>query len=125
MKGYKALEVWQQAVELTDAIYDLADDLPKTERWVWELQLKRAVTGISANIAEGYGTGTWANFRRHVRLAEGSASELESHLLSMQRVDVGSPDELDKCLYAVESVLRLINGFESYLTTQIRDEDKE
>lgn len=119
--GYRDLVVWQKARELLERLYELTDRLPRTERWVWELQLKRAAAGITGNVAEGYGTGTLGNFRRHIRIARGSAAEVESHLLSMRTADVGPEELVEKNLDLVGRVLQLLNGFESYLTRQLQD----
>lgn len=120
-RGYRDLQVWQKSVALTAVMYDLVDERPETEQWVWELQLKRAAIGISGNIAEGYGTGTWANFRRHVRLAYASGSELESHLLSMGHEGVCVGDTLAECREQMDEVLRLCSGFEDYLTRKLEE----
>lgn len=40
-------------------------------------QLRRAVIPVEANIVEGYALGTPTLFRRHLRIAMGSAAEAE------------------------------------------------
>jgi four helix bundle protein len=40
-------------------------------------QLKRAAISVEANIAEGYALGTIPLYRRHIRIALGSAAEAE------------------------------------------------
>ena len=40
-------------------------------------QLKRAAISVEANIVEGYALGTPALFKRHLRIAFGSAAEAE------------------------------------------------
>jgi len=40
-------------------------------------QLRRAVISVEANIVEGYALSTPALFRRHLRIAMGSAAEAE------------------------------------------------
>ena len=41
-------------------------------------QLRRAVISVEANIVEGYALGTPLQFRRHLRIAMGSAAEAEA-----------------------------------------------
>jgi len=48
------------------------DDLPS----VFD-QLRRAAISVEANIVEGYALGTPAQFKRHLRIALGSAAETE------------------------------------------------
>lgn len=40
-------------------------------------QLRRAAISVEANIVEGYALGTPLQFRRHLRIAMGSAAEAE------------------------------------------------
>ena len=42
------------------------------------VQIRRAVTSIEANIVEGYALNTAPLFRRHLRIAVGSAAEAET-----------------------------------------------
>jgi four helix bundle protein len=54
-KSYKFenLEVWKISLELTDVIYEIIIRLPKEEDFNLKSQMRRAVTSISLNIAEG------------------------------------------------------------------------
>lgn len=53
--GYKfeGLEVWKLALEYIDAIYGLAEKLPRQEEYNLKSQIVRAATSIALNIAEG------------------------------------------------------------------------
>lgn len=53
--GYKFenLEVWQLALEYTDLIYRVAENLPRAEEYNLKSQIIRAATSISLNVAEG------------------------------------------------------------------------
>ncbi len=117
--GYRDLDAWKRAVTLTETVYELVEELPRVERWVWEVQLKKSASGVSRNIAEGYGTGTWRNFRRHVRIARGSAMELQSDLLSIERLDLVPGENIDACLELVDDTIHLVSGFERYITRRL------
>jgi four helix bundle protein len=81
MQDFRRLEVWQCAHELTLGIYRITKSFPVDERFGITSQLRRASSSIEANLAEGCGRGTDADFSRFVQMAMGSASEVECHLL--------------------------------------------
>jgi four helix bundle protein len=81
MQDFHNLEVWSKAHALTLAIYRATKSLPDDERFGLISQLRRCSASIGANLAEGCGRGSDADFARHVQIAMGSASEVEYHLL--------------------------------------------
>ncbi len=50
---FENLEVWQLGLEYVDAMYELANQLPKSEEYNLKSQLMRAATSITLNVAEG------------------------------------------------------------------------
>lgn len=81
MKNFRDLKVWQKAHILTLDVYKATGKFPKEEMYALTSQIRRASASIAANIAEGCGRGTDADFARFLQIATGSASELEYHLL--------------------------------------------
>lgn len=51
--SYRDLIVWQQAMDLTVAIYQVTTTWPKDEIYGLTGQVRRAATSVPANIAEG------------------------------------------------------------------------
>ncbi|MCC6660770.1 MAG: four helix bundle protein [Phycisphaerales bacterium] len=80
VNSYQDLRAWQHAFVLAKLAYDLADRLPDYERFALSSQIRRAATSIFGNIAEGYGAGTRPKFLNHLRIARGSARELDSYV---------------------------------------------
>src|SRR5262249_100687 len=66
---------------LTVDVYRICRSLPKDEQYNLTSQIRRACVSIEANIAEGCGRGSDADFARFLQIAMGSATELECHLL--------------------------------------------
>jgi four helix bundle protein len=91
MQDFRRLEVWQCAHELTLGLYRITKSFPVDERFGLTSQLRRASSSIEANLAEGCGRGTDADFSRFVQIAMGSASEVECDLLLAR--DLGYMDE--------------------------------
>jgi four helix bundle protein len=77
MDGYRALGAWQCAARLNDETLAATDSRSHPKTWAVLDQLRRAAISTDVNIVEGYALGTRALFRRHLRIALGSAAEAE------------------------------------------------
>ena len=78
--NYKKLIVWQKAMQLTTDIYKIVKKLPKEELFALSDQMRRAVVSIPSNIAEGCGRSLQGELKYFLRIACGSAAELETQL---------------------------------------------
>lgn len=85
MGDFKNLHVWQTAMELVDSVYLASGQLPVSERFGLQSQMRRAAVSIPANIAEGTARGSDRELVRFLRIARGSAAELECLVLICQR----------------------------------------
>src|SRR4051794_28931682 len=81
MQSFRELHVWRKGHELTLMLYRLTARFPREELFGLTRQIRRAASSIPANIAEGCGRGSDADFGRFLQMAMGSASELEYHLI--------------------------------------------
>lgn len=50
---FEKLEVWQLALDYIDAVYAVAEQMPRSEEYNLKSQITRAATSIALNIAEG------------------------------------------------------------------------
>lgn len=80
MQDFRRLSVWQKSHELVLETYRVSRTFPKDELFGLTSQLRRSVSSIGANIAEGCGR-TQAEFVHFLQVGFGSASEAEYHLL--------------------------------------------
>lgn len=97
MQDFHTLQVWQKAHQLTLGIYQVTASFPDSERYGLSSQMRRCSASIAANIAEGCGRGGRKDFARFLRMATGSASELEYHLLlakDLRMIDAEKPQRL-------------------------------
>jgi four helix bundle protein len=77
MSGYRKLDVWNEAHKLTLDIYRVTASFPKEEKFGLISQIRRASSSIPTNIAEGQGRSNNKEFANFLRIAKGSASEVE------------------------------------------------
>ena len=83
--------------------------MPSDERYGLRAQIRGAAVSITANIAEGAGRGSNADFSRFLSIASGSASELQAELElagELGFLDDGWRDTLD----LVHEVKRLLHA---------------
>jgi four helix bundle protein len=76
MRNYRDLRVWEEAHQLTLAVYKSTQSLPKEERFGLTSQIRRASASMGANLAEGCGRRSDAEMGRFIQIAMGSGSEL-------------------------------------------------
>ena len=88
--NFEKLEVYQLAVKLAEIVWKMVNGWKHFEKNTLGSQLVEAADSIGANIAEGYGRGSFQDNRRFVRIARGSLNETKHWLkLSYQRQLMG------------------------------------
>ena len=75
MASFEKLRVYLLSEELAYEVWDIARHWNVMARDTVGRQIVRSADSIGANIAEGYGRGTYADNRRFVRNARGSLYE--------------------------------------------------
>ncbi len=81
MRDYKKYDIWKLSHQLTLEIYKLSEKFPKEELFGLTSQIRRASASVGLNIVEGCGRGSDEDFKRILRIASGSAFEVEYILL--------------------------------------------
>ncbi len=87
MRDFHDLKVGGEAHELALASYKATASFPRAELYGLTGQIRRAAVSIPANIAEGCGKDSEADFGRYLRIAMGSASELQYYWLLGRDLD--------------------------------------
>jgi four helix bundle protein len=96
MTTHRDLKVWQLANALAVRIHESTRGLPIEKAADLVNQVRRSSLSIGANIAEGRGLRTNAQFRRHLDIASGSAAETDAHLAALlDRDGLTAPDVFD------------------------------
>ena len=117
VSNYQKLTVWQKAMDLAAEIYSLAKKLPKEELYSLSAQMRRAAVSIPSNIAEGNGRQTEGEFQQFVRIARGSAAELETQLLLCEKLEYLANTDIN-------SAINLLDEISKMTTALMRNSDK-
>lgn len=110
MKSFRDLMVWEKAHALTPASYRDTAGFPKQEIYGLISQIRRCAASIAANIAEGCGKRSNAEFQRFLHIAAGAASELEYHFLLAKDLGFLSPEEYKRLDESAVEVKRMLAG---------------
>jgi four helix bundle protein len=110
IQSYEDLEVWQMAMTLAEQCYRLTATLPREEAYGLSAQIRRAAVSIPANIAEGYGRDQTGNFLNFLRIAQGSARELETHLLLVSRLGVADAETSSPCRQVAIRISKMLRS---------------
>lgn len=86
LKSYKELIVWQKSINLVEKVYILTSKFPKTETYGLAIQMQRAAVSIPSNIAEGQKRKGLIEYLQFLRIANGSAAELETQVIIANRL---------------------------------------
>ena len=81
MRDFRQLRVWEDAHLLTLEIYKITKTFLREELFALTNQLRRAVSSIPSNIAEGCGRGSNKDYANFLQIALGYAYEVDYQLL--------------------------------------------
>ena len=76
IRDYRDLIVWQEAMDIAEAIYVVTRGFPCEEMYGMAAQMRRCSASIPANIAEGFGRAQRRPFIQFLRIAQGSLKKV-------------------------------------------------
>jgi four helix bundle protein len=110
IKSFRDLDVWHLSMKLAEDIYPLVRQFPPDERFGLSLQLRKAGVSIPSNIAEGSGYGTNRRYVHHLRIANGSDSELQTQLELTERLKFATAEQVRPLIDRASQVGKMLNG---------------
>ena len=110
IKNFYDLIAWKKANKFVLEIYKTTKKFPKEELYGLTSQLKRAVSSIAANIAEGFSRYHYNDKIRFYHNARGSVSETQNFLLLTKDLAFLEEDSFRNLFNLSEEVNKLING---------------
>ena len=117
MKDFKKLKMWQKAMDITDMVFDLYEEQPWQKVAELKGQSTRAAISIASNIAEGNSRRSEKDKHRYMEIALGSAFELETQTLALQRRKWVSESSIVSLLNAIDEEQKMLMAFMGKLVT--------
>jgi four helix bundle protein len=111
MRDFKKLIIWQKAMDVVSAVYQVVEKFPKEERYGLRSQVTRCAVSIAANIAEGSAKSSQKEYKYYTEIALGSSYELETHMLIVERVGWVGEKEVKDILKLIEEEQRMLSSF--------------
>ena len=106
MSDYKDLDVWKKSVAVVVDVYRLSSSFPDSEKFGLTNQMRRASVSIPSNIAEGSARHHAKDFTHFLRIADGSAAELETQLIISLKLEFSS--NIDPLLNEIVIIRRML-----------------
>ena len=118
MRDFQNYKVWEKAHRLTLAVYAATVDFPREGPYGLRSAIRRSCASVPANIAEGCGHDTDADFARFLEISAGSAGELEYYLLLARDVNLLESSKHARLDADVQDVKRML----ATLTRRLRND---
>jgi four helix bundle protein len=115
MGDYKELEVWKKSHRLAIACHKAARRIRGAEYVSLKKQLITAAFSVPANIVEGNGVQSAAEYARFVRTAINSSDELEYHLTTACELGALDVRLVERFLTERKEIVKMLNGLLCYL----------
>lgn len=117
-KNYEELDIWKDAIYLAEEIYKLSFTGKLAKDLGMKDQIRRSVSSISNNIAEGFEYNNNRDFIKFLRYAKGSTGEFRNQLTILYRVSMIAPESYqlmyNKTLELGRKIGKLITYLKQY-----------
>jgi four helix bundle protein len=114
-KPHHRLEVWKRSMNLVTEIYIITAQFPNEEKFGLVSQMRRAAVSIPSNIAEGAARNNRKEFINFLRVAQGSAAELETQLFIAAELNFIDSAQKESLLKEVDEISKMIIGLQRSL----------
>jgi four helix bundle protein len=90
-RPHEDLQVWQDSMALVESMYKFSSHFPDAERFGSTSQVRRAAVSVPSNIVEGASRRSRLEYLRHLSIARGSLSELDTQHQIALRLGFAKP----------------------------------
>jgi four helix bundle protein len=109
--GFEDLRVYQMSEHAADTIWEAVCGWSLLAKDTVGKQIIRSADSIGANIAEGFGRGTYADNRRFIRMARGSLYETRHWLRRAFRRQLLATSQIDILRPVIEQLGPSLNAY--------------
>jgi four helix bundle protein len=113
--SFEEIKSWQKAHDVTLQIYRITTTERFSKDFGLKDQIRRSAISIMANIAEGHGRRTNAEFANFLNIASGSVLDTQSHLYIAKGLDYIDKSEFNDIYFALEEISKMILALSKYL----------
>ncbi|HEU4762555.1 MAG TPA: four helix bundle protein [Gemmatimonadales bacterium] len=110
MPNFKSLRLMLDTQQLVVEVYRVTRTFPAEERFGLSSQMRRAVISIGANVAEGAGRGGDREFAHFLRIARGSAHELEFEVMAAHDLGMMNRETANDLRERLADQSRMLSG---------------
>lgn len=114
---FEEIQAWQKAHDVTLQIYRLTIEGNFSKDFGLRDQIRRASVSIMANIAEGHGRRTNAEFANFLNIARGLTAEVQSHLYVALGLNYIDKENFDKIYQTLTEISHMTLSLAQYLRT--------
>jgi len=122
-KIHRRLKVWQRSMDLVVEIYRTLKTFPPQERFNLTEQMRRSVTSVPSNIAEGAARTSPREKLQFWSVARGSLSELDTEIEIALRLGYLDKRGYDGLADILDEVDRMLSGLMRSKRTEVRSEE--
>jgi four helix bundle protein len=119
INNFYNLETWKVAHQFVLEVYNLTKKFPKEELYGIVSQIRRAVSSVTANIAEGFSRYYFKDKARFYYQARASLAEVQSFLILSRDLNYINDSVCKNLLDHGDQVRQLINGLIRSIENQL------
>ncbi len=110
--SFEDLEVWKRSCRLSVRIYEL---LKNCRDYGMRDQMLRACISIPSNIGEGSERKSVQDFKRFIRIAQGSAAELRTQVYISREVGILTGPNAEELVQELRSISKMLQALHASL----------
>jgi four helix bundle protein len=114
MHNFRNMQIWKDAMNLAQSVYEIAERLPKMETYGIVSQMTRAAVSVPSNIAEGSGRSN-KDFAHFLSIALGSLFELNTQIMLSERIGYIDNEQSLALQGKADKLQMMISGFKRRL----------